>query len=134
MQQQSVLTRFKQQLLTTSAGMLFPSESDEPFFWFESTLTALPAASNFAQKVGHKGEKAERLEPSAFFGKYTRLEPWMDSGQQSFALKMQKLQQVYAQASTKLAVYRIGTVQVHIYMVAVVSGRVVGLQTLSIET
>ncbi|GGJ31625.1 sugar-non-specific nuclease inhibitor NuiA-like protein [Deinococcus roseus] len=132
--QTRVAQSFQSEILQASEGMLFPSESDFPFTAFELPLHALPDAETFAAVVGHAGETSQRLDFSAFFARFTHLEPWMDEGQQAFVLDMQNLQKIYEKHSKKLAVYRIGEIQVHIYIVALVGGRVVGLETLSIET
>ena len=114
--------------------MLFPSESDVPFSWFETHLHILPDAATFADTLGKAGEPAIRLDFDVFFDRYTQIQPWMDEGQQDFALRMGHLRETFTQNSKKLAVYRVGEIQVHIYIVAVIQGRVVGLQTISIET
>lgn len=134
MEQALPLEAFKTAVMGATQGMLFPSESDFPFEWFESNLKILPEASRFASHVDKKGEVAQKMALEVFFQRYTRIEPWMDEGQVQFAHQMQTLQRIYQNSSKKLAVYRVGTVQVHIYMVAVVQGRVVGLHTISIET
>ncbi|GEM49253.1 hypothetical protein DC3_48880 [Deinococcus cellulosilyticus NBRC 106333 = KACC 11606] len=120
--------------MQASSVMVFPSESDVPFSWFVSSLHRLPDAATFARSTGHAGEAAIRLNFDAFFDRHTQIQPWMDEGQQAFASRMQHLREVFQKHSQKLAVYRVGEIQVHIYIVAVVQGRVVGLETLSIET
>lgn len=134
MEQALPMGAFKTAVMDAVQGMLFPSESDFPFEWFESNLKILPEASRFASHVGKKGEVAQKMALDAFFQRYILIEPWMDEGQVQFAHQLQTLQGIYRNSSKKLAVYRVGTVQVNIYIVAVVQGRVVGLHTISIET
>lgn len=114
--------------------MLFPSESDVPFSWFEAHLHTLPDAATFAAAIGKHGEPSTQLDFNAFFDRYTQIQPWMDESQQHFAMGMQHLRETFKQNSKKLAVYRVGDIEVHIYIVAIIQGRVVGLQTISIET
>ncbi len=122
-------------LLRVSQGLLYPSESDYPFEnFFSLGQTSLPSQQQFLQLIGQQGQPIAQADFNQFFNRLTTIEPGMDRQQIKDALRYRNLKRVFEQTFTNLTVYRVGEIQVQIYITGINSCGMGGLKTISIET
>ncbi|MDB5251606.1 MAG: hypothetical protein JWP27_775 [Flaviaesturariibacter sp.] len=128
------MTTAMTELDTAAQGLLFISESDHPLTAFELNASGDPVP----QLQALAGDLAAPVETQAldyFFRNHTRMEPGAPSDQQETAQKFRDLQGLLERTLTGIVVYRVGTVQVHAFIVGrLPDGRYAGLRTLLIET
>ncbi|PSB04938.1 nuclease A inhibitor family protein [Merismopedia glauca] len=125
----------QQKLLTQAAiGLEYPSESDYPLSYFRfSQIGSFPTASTFAYLVRSR-EPAIQINAEEFFQKATRIYPGMSQQQILTAKRFKVLEAALKANYTQLTIYRIGTVEVYIYIAGINSCGLTGLQTVEIET
>ncbi|KJH70234.1 nuclease A inhibitor family protein [Aliterella atlantica] len=122
-------------LLKASEGLLYPSESDYPFTYFSfSNTSKLPKPQRFLQLIRQTGQPIEQVSFDDLFNRLTRIEPGMDEQQIKAAKRYRVLEKVFRATFRDLTVYRVGTIQVQLYITGVNACGVSGLQTISIET
>jgi len=121
-------------LTQASQGLLMPSESEYPFevFIWESTeltsqkileLTHYPPATSI-----------EEVELDYFFRNVATEKDWHDKIQKENVAKFQNLVQVIKDNLVEIRVYRIGTIEVNVYIVGKTNDGLAGLATKVIET
>ena len=119
---QDALDRLKQ----ASAGLLYPSESDEPFDVFRWSAQGKDTAGEQIAAHGGKGRKIEEIAVNLFF---RELEDADD------AERFKQLRQAAEASLTELKVFRIGSVRIDVYLIGRThSGEWAGLHTVSVET
>lgn len=122
-------------LLKASEGLLYMSESDYPFSYFSfSNTSKLPTPQQFLQLIGQTGQPIEQVKFDDLFNRLTKIEPGMDEQQIKSAKRYRGLEKVFKATSTDLTIYRVGTIQVQVYITGVNSCGLSGLKTISIET
>ena len=117
-----------------SEGLLFMSETDAPLTYYElspekSQEWPPSTGGQFLQLIGEDPEThVEKLAPEKFFGD---LRPGNENREDQVAA----LQKAMTGELRNLEGFRVGEIQIKIYVLGKDdSGRVVGLQTLSVET
>lgn len=125
----------KESLLNASKNLLFPSESDYPFtYFFFPSASRLPSASAFAKLIGKPKEPVDTTKTfSSLFDRLTMADPHDPVSVQN-AKRFEALESIFRSIYTKLAVYRVGSIQVQVYIAGVNACGMSGLQTVSIET
>ena len=133
-------TPLRARLEAAADGLVFSSEGDHPFHFVEIDAGAdrWPAsAAAFAAIIGAgRGEQVEEIELQEFLARHVeRVDP-LDSAAQALRPRYDALRQTLRAELEDLRVFRVGQVRVRCYAVGVdpASGRVVGLETLAIET
>lgn len=122
-------------LLKASEGLLYTSESDYPFTYFSfSNVSKLPTPQRFLQLIRQAGQPIEQVSFNDLFNRLTRIEPGMDEQQIKAAKRYRILEKVFRATFKDLTIYRIGTIQIQVYITGVNACGVSGLQTVSIET
>lgn len=122
-------------LLKASEGLLYTSESDYPFTYFSfSNTSKLPTPQRFLQLINQTGQPIEQLSFNDLFNRLTRIEPGMDEQQIKAAKRYRVLEKVFRATFKDLTVYRVGTIQIQVYITGINTCGVSGLQTISIET
>ncbi len=117
-------------LAQASAGLLYPSESDEPFDvirWDEPGLTPFSASDVLALRVG-KGRAIEEVAVESFF---SAIASAMDPE------RLERLRRTLQKQLTGLQIFRVGTgeAEVDIYLLGrTTNGNWAGLHTKSVET
>lgn len=116
-------------------GLLMPSETDAPFepiVWGPDAPTpaALRAHSGAPDDAPVLDDEAARL-----LAGLARVEPWHTPQQRSRAARFADLQILLATHLADLRLYRVGTVEIAIYLIGRdASGAYVGLRTLVVRT
>lgn len=121
-------------LTQASQGLLMPSESEYPFevfIWEGAELT-----SEKILELTHypPATSIEEVELDYFFRNVATEKDWHDKIQKENVAKFQNLVQVIKDNLTDIRVYRIGTIEVSVYIVGLTNNGVAGLTTKVIET
>ena len=122
-------------LLNASKGLLYPSESDYPFqYFYNSQAFSLSSAQEFTRLIGKQGQPVTQVDFDQFFNQL--LDNLRSSGAEAETLKRyQSLREVFKTKFTTLTVYRVGQIQVQVYIIGVNSAcGIAGLKIISIET
>jgi len=121
-------------LTQASQGLLMPSESEYPFeifTWKNVELTA----EKILELTNYPPETLiEEVELDYFFRNVATEKDWHDKIQKENVAKFQNLVQVIKDNLAELRVYRIGTIEVNVYIVGKTNDGVAGLATKVIET
>lgn len=122
-------------LLKASEGLLYTSESDYPFSYFSfSNTSRLPTPQQFLQLINQTGQPIEQVKFDDLFNRLTKIEPGMDEQQIKAAKRYRVLEKVFKATFTDLTIYRVGTIQIQVYITGVNACGLSGLKTISIET
>jgi hypothetical protein len=125
----------KNLILKAGDGLFYPSESDYAFQYFSNNkMSSLPSPQQFARLIGQQGQQATQVDFDEFFNELIR--NLRSSGAQTETIRhYQTLRQVFKSKFTSLTVYRVGRIQVQVYITGVNSScGIAGLKTISIET
>ena len=124
----------KEQFNQLSEGLLYMSETDAPLSYYEMDLERSQqwppsTAGQFLQLIGEDPEApVEELAPEKFF---RDLRP----GNEDHEDQMAALRRAMTEELKNLEGFRVGEIQIKIFVLGKDdSGRVAGLQTLSVET
>jgi hypothetical protein len=124
----------KEQFDQLSEGLLFMSETDAPLTYYElspekSQEWPPSTGSQFLQLIGEDPQtRVEKLAPEKFF---RDLRPGNEDREDQVAA----LQRTMTGELWNLEGFRVGEIQINIFVLGTDgSGKVVGLQTLSVET
>ncbi len=117
-------------------GLYYVSETDaklEPFIGGKvDALTREEFLKHFG--VGEK-EKVEERDFEKFFERLVKVQDWYGEHEREMARKYEKLQKVMKENLRDLKVFRIGRVEIDIYVVGVDSqGNLMGFKTKAVET
>jgi hypothetical protein len=121
-------------LTQASQGLLMPSESEYPFevvIWEGAELT-----SEKILELTHypPATSIEEVELDYFFRNVATEKDWHDKIQKENVAKFQNLVQVIKDNLAEIRVYRIGTIEVSVYIVGKTNDGLAGLATKVIET
>jgi hypothetical protein len=121
-------------LTQASQGLLMPSESEYPFevfIWEGAELT-----SEKILELTHypPATSIEEVELDYFFRNVATEKDWHDKIQKENVAKFQNLVQVIKDNLAEIRVYRIGTIEVNVYIVGKTNDGLAGLATKVIET
>ncbi len=115
------------------------SESDYPFEVFVWDIKSAANSLTPQQLLRHvrraPDTSVETLEVDRFFARATRVQDWHDESQAQEVRQYQKLVKRLQEMLQQVLVYRLGTVEVDIYIVGKTpSGNWAGLSTKAVET
>jgi predicted HTH transcriptional regulator len=121
-------------LAQASQGLLMPSESEYPFevfVWEDVELTPekILELTNYPPATF-----IEQVELDYFFRNVAIEKDWHDEIQRENVAKFQNLVQVIKDNLAEIRVYRIGTIEVNVYIVGKTNDGLAGLATKVIET
>ena len=120
-------------LSTMCEGLLFPSESDyplEPFRWRAETLTSETILTR-SHKPADTSIEAIALEE--FFALVTTDQDWFEDEDREIAQRFRDLQAAIATLEN-VQVFKVGEIEIDVYIVGAIGSDVVGLKTTVIET
>ena len=120
-------------LTKLSEDLLFPSESDyplEPFTWDSATLTPETILTR-SQKPADTAIEAITLED--FFEPVTVDKDWFEDEDRQVAQRFRDLQAAIATLEN-VQVFRLGKIEIDVYIVGAIGADIVGLKTTVIET
>ncbi|MFN5836613.1 MAG: nuclease A inhibitor family protein [Pseudanabaena sp.] len=120
-------------LSTLSKDLLFPSESEyplEPFTWESTSLTPetiLTRSQNPADTL------IESITLEEFFAPVTTDEDWFEDEDREIAQRFRDLQAAIATLEN-VQVFRLGKIEIDVYIVGAIGPDLIGLKTTVIET
>jgi len=120
-------------LSTLSKDLLFPSESEyplEPFTWKSATLkpeTILTRSQKPADTL------IESITLEEFFAPVTTDEDWFEDEDREIAQRFRDLQAAIATLEN-VQVFRLGKIEIDVYIVGAIGPDLIGLKTTVIET
>jgi Nuclease A inhibitor-like protein len=128
----------KTQIISLSADLLYPSESDEKIEYFEMELSTTEKISlaNFRLFNGIRPEiTIEEMDAEKFFAPLIRMEDWFDDVEKKWAEDSSKLKQLLMEQTKDIQVLKVGQVEVDVYLFGKAEEcKWVGLKTKVVET
>ena len=123
------------QLRSLTSNLLWMSEADYPFevfIWDEETITP----EQLKLKTGHSLDcPVEATEIDKFFKRAVKEEDWHNEEEAAEVKRYQELLTALKQNLKDIRVYRLGKVEVDIYIIGVTaSGHLAGISTKAVET
>jgi hypothetical protein len=122
------------QLLKASEGLLYPSESNYAFQYFSNHQTlSVSTPKQFTTLIDQPEKPTTQVDFDEFFNQLiTNLQ---SSGVEADTIRRyESLRQDFKNKFKNLTVYRVGQVQVQVYITGTNSCGLAGLKTISIET
>ena len=116
-----------------SKDLLFPSESDfplEPFTWESATITPEIILTR-SKKPADTAIESINLED--FFAPVMTDEDWFDDEDRAIAQRFRDLKTAIATLEN-VQVFKVGTIEIDVYIVGAIGSDLVGLKTTIIET
>ncbi len=127
-------TEISDRLSLLSKGLLFPSESEyplEPFIWEKTTLS-------IKEILIRSGKNCDTpiatLTLEDFFAPVVTEENWFDTQDREIAHRFRDLKRAIASNLENVQVFRVGKVEIEVYIVGTINSDLVGLKTTVIET
>jgi Nuclease A inhibitor-like protein len=126
------------QLKEATKGLFYPSETDavlEPFTW-QNVKDATFSIDKLLLATRHKLDTpVDGLELADFFAPVNHIEEWMDDSEKVIAERFQDLQETLENLLSDISVYRVGEVNVDVYVVGRTDdGYYAGVSTKLVET
>ncbi|NJK60622.1 MAG: nuclease [Oscillatoriales cyanobacterium SM2_1_8] len=121
-------------LTAAAADLQMPSESEYPFEVWVSTSQDWPDVEAAIATQAPQPEPVEIVDLAHLFRNVAYAKSWHDDLQQAQVPKFQALMAALNDALTDLRVYRIGTVEVEVYILGKFAGGIAGLRTKLVET
>lgn len=118
-------------------GLVYSSESDRPFEWFELPGADWPLSlRDFARAVGAEREAPlEERDLDGLFRRHVETSDPYDERAQEIRPRYEELRELLRRSLRDLRVYRVGRVEVACYVVGrAESGAVAGVRTVAVET
>lgn len=119
------------------AGLFYISESDFPVEVFVGEAADDHSKEELLKQAWHdSGDEIEEIPFSVFFEKLTTVRDWYGDELKERSVKFANLEQELESALEDARVFRIGKIQIEIYVVGVdkKSGKLMGIKTKAIET
>jgi hypothetical protein len=123
-----------QQLTAAAAGLLMPSESEYPFEVVVWEFADWPEVEAAIVAQAPQPEPLEIVSLEHLFRNVAYAKEWHDDWQQAQVPKFQALMAALHTALTELRVYRVGTVEVEVYILGKFAEGTAGLRTKLVET
>ena len=129
----------RRRLEDAAAGLVYTSESDRPFEWFELPGGAAGwpyGADEFARRIGAAaGAPVEERTLDRFFKPHIESTDPYDTRAQEIRPRSEALKRLLATSLRDVRVFRIGRIEIDCYVVgADGGGGLAGLRTVAVET
>ena len=125
------------QLKAASSGLQFMSESDYSFeaFAWEGQAGEPWTSEKVAQHTGHPaGAPVKVLTLVDFFRPATEEEDWFGPEEKESAAKFRNLERTIASLLSDVKVYRVGQIEIDVYIIGSCGNDCIGLSTKVVET
>ncbi|MBE9042795.1 nuclease A inhibitor family protein [Oscillatoriales cyanobacterium LEGE 11467] len=123
-----------ERLREATHGLVWRSESNYPFevFCWEGSRLSL---EELIKRTGYSTDTIEILQLDRFFERVTQLKDWHDDEEAKEVQQYQNLVALLQDTLDDLVVFRLGKVEIAIYIVGTTSeGNLAGISTTAIET
>ena len=122
-------------LTKVSENLLMPSESDYPFKVFSWKDQADLTTKKLLELTDHSQETpVETVELDYLFRNVAQEKEWHDEDQKINVSRFQALIKTLKENLRDIKVYRVGTVNIDVYIVGKAEGNLTGLSTELVET
>ncbi len=116
-------------------GLVYPSESEYPFKAFVWDISDLTSAVILAQTKHADDTALQTINLEEFFAPVIQVQDWFGAEEQASVAKFQQLKQILETSLTKIQVYRIGEIEISVYIVGQTpEGQWAGISTKVVET
>lgn len=124
------------QLKQASKGLLFLSESEAPFEVIHWPAQGELTPAKLLQLTNHPPDApVEMRTVDDFFAIATQEEDWHDEEERETVKRFQNLVSILKQNLSQLQVYRVGSIEIDVYIIGVTDGGgLLGLSTKLVET
>ena len=127
------------EVVTAAEGLVYTSESDRPFEWFELAGAAAGwpyGAGEFARRVGAAaGAPVEERTLDRFFKPHIETVDPLDTRAQEIRPRYEALKKLLATRLGEVRVFRIGRIEIDCYVVGDDGrGNLAGVRTVAVET
>ena len=125
-----------QRIETACECLIYTSETDAPVTAFRGSAVAEVTGQIILQQTGGKADAAIREAAfEAFFEQLTAIKNWFGEAETAKAKKFIELKKLLEENLRSLKVYRVGTVQIDIYIAGIDGeGMLAGVKTKAVET
>lgn len=123
-------------LRQVAQGLLFPSETDapiEPFFWPDEAPKT-PSVEVVAKRLKESPSAIKTQSLATFFKPTLAEEEWHNAQEKAEVKRFQALLDVVKQSLEAVKVFRIGKVEIEVYVVGRISDGYAGFKTQVVET
>lgn len=122
-------------LKQASADLLMPSESEYPFEVFRMSGQNELTDSQLLELTGHPADSpVETVDLDYLFRNVAQEKEWHDEVQKANVSRFQNLVSTLEKNLTDIKVYRVGTIDIDVYIVGKNEGELAGLSTKVVET
>jgi hypothetical protein len=117
-------------------GLYYMSETDAKVeAFFGGKIGALTKESFLDQIGANENQEVEEREFEKFFERLIKIQDWYGDQERETAKKYEQLRKVMKENLRELKVFRIGRIEIDIYVVGIDSqGNVIGVKTKAVET
>ena len=128
----------KDQIISLTSDLMYPSESDEKMELFEMEIstTEKMLLGNFRMFNGIRPEvEIEEMDFEFFFRPLIKIEDWYGEDEQKWATDSLKLKQLLLEKLNEIRILRVGKVEIDVYLFGIAEeNKWIGLKTKLIET
>jgi hypothetical protein len=123
-------------LKKASEGLTFPSETDAPFtpFFWKAEAVEAPSADLVATQTQSDAGEIRSQSLATLFRPLIQEEDWHNDEEKAEVARFQELLKALKSTLKQPKVFRVGKIEVDIYIVGCVSGGYAGLKTQAVET
>ncbi len=125
---------FKKQVENALNGLVYISETDSEFFFFDGAKASEVSADELLRQIGKK----DQVEEKGFYDLFDRLtehKDWFGEEEKQMADKFSKLKKLLAENLVQKKVFRVGKIKLDIYIVGLDSDdNLKGVRTIAVET
>ncbi len=117
-------------------GLFYISETDSPVGLFTGSRAAVVNGREMLKQTGgSKNQSIKEISFEIFFENLTKIKDWYGDREKETAARWAKLKDLLESNLSEASVFRIGTIQIDIYVVGLnEEGRLAGIQTKAVET
>jgi len=120
-------------LSTLSKGLLYPSESDYPLEAFRWRAATLIPETILSRSHKPSDTSIETIALEDFFAPVVTDQDWFEDEDREIAQRFRELQAAIATLEN-VQVFRVGQIEIDVYIVGAIGSDVVGLKTTVVET
>ena len=109
----------KDEIISLSSDLMYPSESDEKIEYFEMELSTDERLSlaNFRMNNGIRPEiEIEEMDFEKFFAPLIKIEDWFGDDEKKWANDSLKLKQLITNKLKDIKIYKVGKTEIEVYL------------------
>ncbi len=109
----------KNEIISLSSDLMYPSESDEKMEYFEMEVSSDEKLSlaNFRMYNGIRPEiEVEEMDFDKFFAPLIKTEDWFGDDEKKWAEDSLKLKQLLSESLRDILIYKVGKTEIEVYL------------------